>query len=172
MRFAGRVKITVRAVEETRNVTLHSKDLTIHLVKIRQLKPSATAYASAGTTTAATGETRKDADFALIPENEFLVLTWPDVLRKDREYVIEIHFNGSSVEGESKGFFRASENVFATQFGPTFARRAFPCFDEPHLKATFKISVSCDQRLDVISNMEPIAGRLLFFGQFDEVKKL
>lgn len=60
------------------------------------------------------------------------------------------------------GFYRStfkredgSEGILATsQMEPTDARRAFPCFDEPSLKAKFTITLVADKKLTCLSNMD------------------
>jgi len=44
--------------------------------------------------------------------------------------------------------------IVATQMSDTLARRVFPCFDEPDLKATFNVTVLRKQPLISLSNTE------------------
>ncbi len=43
--------------------------------------------------------------------------------------------------------------MLSTQFEACDARRAFPCFDEPNLKATFDFEVEIPKGLVALSNM-------------------
>lgn len=61
------------------------------------------------------------------------------------------------------GFYRAkyedkatgkTKYMATTQMEPTDARRAFPCFDEPNLKATFTITLISSPELTHLSNMD------------------
>jgi puromycin-sensitive aminopeptidase len=64
-----------------------------------------------------------------------------------------------------RGFYRSKFKgpdgkeswVAVTQFESTDARRAFPCWDEPDMKATFSISVVADEGLTVLSNARELS---------------
>lgn len=76
---------------------------------------------------------------------------------------LTIVFRGQ-LDDDLSGFFRFKDPLLesskfqhgytcCTQFQPSDARRAFPCFDQPALKATFNLSIQVPKGLLAISNM-------------------
>jgi aminopeptidase 2 len=63
------------------------------------------------------------------------------------------------------GFYRSSfkdekgetRYLATTQMEPTDARRAFPCFDEPALKAKFTVTLIADKHLTCLGNMDIVS---------------
>lgn len=72
---------------------------------------------------------------------------------------IRISFEGVNND-KMHGFYRSSYKagnkthyLLTSQFESTDARAAFPCFDEPAMKATFSVSIVADKEYMVLSNM-------------------
>jgi cytosol alanyl aminopeptidase len=62
--------------------------------------------------------------------------------------------------GNDEGAFvkeRGADRYVFTQFEATYARRAFPCFDEPAFKAPFSLAVSVPHGLEVVANTRQTA---------------
>ncbi len=137
--FAGEVTIKVRLTQPARTITLHAAEIEFHEVSI-----------------AANG-TSQMASVILDPGTNTAALTVPQALPHG-EASIAIRYTGR-LNDQLRGFYlsRANGRDYAvTQLEPTDARRAFPSFDEPAMKATFAVSVTIDSRDTAISN-----GRLL-----------
>jgi aminopeptidase N len=86
------------------------------------------------------------------------------IWKPDTVYILKIAFHGV-VNDLLCGLYRSTyvdptegttQTIITTQFEPCDARRAFPCFDEPALKATFTLSVRVPVDLQVISNTPPV----------------
>ena len=133
--FAGEENIDVQVTHATSTIILNAAEINF----------GDTAVISAGVT--------QRAQVALDPKNETATLT----LNKDLvEGPAQIHivFVGS-LNDKLRGFYRATANgrkYAVTQFEARDARRAFPCFDEPAMKATFSVSLTVDTGDTAISN--------------------
>ncbi|KAF1730923.1 Aminopeptidase 2, mitochondrial [Beauveria bassiana] len=81
-------------------------------------------------------------------------------LNKGDKAQLELTFDGQ-LNNKMVGFYRSGYTktdgtkgyIATTQMEPTGARQAFPCFDEPALKATFDITLIADRHLTCLSNM-------------------
>src|SRR5690606_8135374 len=77
---------------------------------------------------------------------------------------LHAYFRGE-LNDKLKGFYRSTfvdtdgnEQVIATtQFEATDARRAFPCWDEPEMKAVFAVTLVVDDGLTALSNAQEVA---------------
>lgn len=148
--FNGEVKILVNVTEDTNSVTLHAVDMNID-----RGFTSVKEYSVISNKTKAIGivEQRNDTD------RQFHVIRTSDTLRRGRQYVVHLKFIGN-LNDYLQGFYRSSYAVgnetrwiATTQFQATDARRAFPCFDEPALKAKFQINIARPRNMTSISNM-------------------
>ncbi|KAJ1678497.1 hypothetical protein EV182_003929, partial [Spiromyces aspiralis] len=103
----------------------------------------------------------KVTDFALNKDSETVTLSLSREAPANSKGALTIKFSGT-LNDEMVGFYRSSfkdaqgnsKNIATTQFEPTCARRAFPCFDEPMLKATFDVTLVVPKELTALSNMD------------------
>lgn len=98
------------------------------------------------------------ADWSIDEESEQLVVD----LGSEREpgpITFAAQFKGP-LNDALKGFYRSTftdddgteHTIATTQFQSTDARRAFPCWDEPDMKATFAVTLVVDPELTAVSN--------------------
>ncbi|XP_034382227.1 thyrotropin-releasing hormone-degrading ectoenzyme-like [Cyclopterus lumpus] len=152
--FSGDVGIELECVNATRFIVLHTDRLEVDRVSV-------TAEGGAGGRPAnrpGGGAMRVHRHFAY-PANQMYVVVLHRELKPMRVYRLKVSFN-AAIEDELLGFFRSSYTVqrekrylAVTQFSPTHARKAFPCFDEPVYKATFSLALRHDAQYSALSNM-------------------
>ncbi|KFP66869.1 Endoplasmic reticulum aminopeptidase 1, partial [Cariama cristata] len=138
--FAGTAAIEVTVTRQTSVVILHSKRLNI--------------------TRAAIGSTGSAARVMERWPLEQVALRAAEPLRAGHNYTLSIQYSADlsqSFRGFYKSTYRTREGelrvLAATQFEPTAARMAFPCFDEPAFKARFSIKIRREPKHLALSNM-------------------
>lgn len=163
--FDGNVRIKVIANEETENITLHSKFLKIQTdtIKVKELS-STEATAKKVDKEPATNEDGKPLEVtgtSFDIEHDFFTMKMKTPLEKGKTYEIFIKFSAELNTG-LVGYYRSSYFdqksqkktwMAVTQFEAIHARQAFPCFDEPQMKARFEITLGHDKKYTALSNM-------------------
>lgn len=154
--YQGKVDIELDVKKATKSITLNTFELKVH---------SAEFASDSGKTSSAI----KASDISHDQKNQRCTFTFDQELQQSPSAVLSVSFEGvmnnhmagfyrskyqPTVEA-SKGVARDSENhyMFSTQFESSDARRAFPCFDEPNLKATFDFEMEIPEDLVALSNM-------------------
>ncbi|XP_018397965.1 PREDICTED: uncharacterized protein LOC108775982, partial [Cyphomyrmex costatus] len=145
--FYGESNITIEIRYELSNITLHSWELEINETATTLINDYGTVY--------------KPVKHIQIITSDILVLSFNDVLSPGL-YILNMKFAGNLLDSSQKqGFMKFSylspkgntRWLAVTHFGPNGARRMFPCWDEPAIKATFSISVTHHEKYSVLSNM-------------------
>lgn len=141
--FTGSVRIGIVAVESTNFIRLH------HAVE--RLESVTVLTADEVPITIGDLSYNGQYDFLTIP-------IVGNNLTEGARYFVDIDYVG--MMNYFSGFYRSSYNVnntwlyFAsTLFEPTYARTAFPCYDEPQIRANFTIRLTHVSSFEALSNM-------------------
>lgn len=100
-------------------------------------------------------------DVSVNKDSQVATVKFADTIRAGSSAQLKLDFVGS-LNDNMAGFYRSSYKMpngetrylASTQMEPTDARLAFPCFDEPALKAKFTITLVADKSMTCLSNMD------------------
>ncbi|KAK0596001.1 hypothetical protein LWI29_011907 [Acer saccharum] len=147
--FSGTVKINLSITEKTNFLVLNANQLQVHQA----------LFTTSG------NQQYCPSDVVVDDDDEVVVLVFDETLCVG-EGLLGIEFSGKLNE-HLKGLYRCTyvdegvkKNMAVTQFEAADARRYFPCWDEPALKATFKITFDGPSELTTLSNMPIIDEKL------------
>uniref|UniRef100_A0A670ZHM4 Aminopeptidase n=1 Tax=Pseudonaja textilis TaxID=8673 RepID=A0A670ZHM4_PSETE len=146
--FKGRSTVEFQCMEPTDLILIHSKKLNYtlqdsFLASLRGIDAVAPAIERTW----------------LEEKTEYLVVKLREKLQRDKTYHLHTTFTGELAD-DLAGFYRSTyveggvtKLVATTQMQAADARKAFPCFDEPAMKANFSITLIYLPQYKAISNM-------------------
>ncbi|XP_062985643.1 endoplasmic reticulum aminopeptidase 1 [Elgaria multicarinata webbii] len=144
--FTGLTKIEITVTQQTSSIILHSKYLQIAKATIQGATES--------------HDTAKGVTVLEYPPFEQVALVASEPLQIGHNYIITIEYSANlstNFHGFYKSTYRTPEGevrvLASTQFEPTTARMAFPCFDEPAFKAKFSVKIRREPKHLALSNM-------------------
>jgi puromycin-sensitive aminopeptidase len=145
--FNGEETIEIEVLEPTSSISLNSVEIVIQSCQL----------------TLSSGRVMTARDISLDKPNETATFRFDSAIPAGVAR-LQIKFTGE-LNDRLRGFYRSrytdangqERYMASTQFEATDARRAFPCWDEPALKATFDLTLVIPSDLVAVSNM-PVVG--------------
>ena len=131
--FNGAVTVQLTATDTAECIVLNQHELQIDSVR----------YAWQGE-----DFSDKDLPVTMVSEHDQFIVKLPHSARKGASVTLLIHYSGALGRNNAGLYLSTYEQdnetvpMIVTQFEATYARRAFPCFDEPAFKANFSISIT------------------------------
>ncbi len=140
--YLGIQTVEIQVLENTKSIFLNSIGIKI----------------SHASLIAANDKENNNLSVEYFEDEERICLSSKNEIKKG-EYKLYLEFN-SDITNDLKGFYRSKfltkkdeeKWIATTQFEPTSARNAFPCWDEPEYKAVFSISIVADKKYLRVSN--------------------
>ncbi|WPH01164.1 aminopeptidase 2 [Acrodontium crateriforme] len=144
-KYEGTVSIELDVIEDTKSISLNTVDLEILETKV----------SAGGTVISSSPKVSYDMD------SQTTKVEFDEVIPAGSKATLFHKFTGV-LNDNMAGFYRSSyktesgelKYMATTQMEPTDARRAFPCFDEPALKAEFTVTLIADDNMTCLSNMD------------------
>uniref|UniRef100_A0A674EX67 Aminopeptidase n=1 Tax=Salmo trutta TaxID=8032 RepID=A0A674EX67_SALTR len=161
--FTGNSTVYFRCVEKTKTIFLHSKQ-NVTDVTVKDLDNKRTI----------------NVKNTILYNNEsnFLEIRLEGVLEEDGNYSLFTAFEGELLN-DLAGFYMSSykkepstKDDTKTQMQPTDARKVFPCFDEPAMKAEFKVTIIHRFSTHALANGKDIDGETWEVTRFQTTKKM
>ncbi|KAF1836744.1 hypothetical protein BDW02DRAFT_566686 [Decorospora gaudefroyi] len=143
--YEGTVTIDLDVVDDTTSISLNTNELSIHTTQV----------------TAGEKVITKTPDLTTDHDEQTTKVSFDQTLPAGSKATLTMTFSGilnDNMAGFYRSSFKAEDGSTAymatTQMEPTDARRAFPCFDEPALKAKFTVTLVADAHMTCLSNMD------------------
>ncbi|PYI30864.1 hypothetical protein BP00DRAFT_345294 [Aspergillus indologenus CBS 114.80] len=151
--YDGVIRVKARVTRPTKEIVLNSKEIEVQKVEI---------HGEDGTKLSEASEITYDGP------SERVTFKFPSEIAPSN-ILLSVHFTGT-MNNAMAGFYRSKYTpvvepagdtpkegdfhyMLSTQFESCDARRAFPCFDEPNLKATFDFEIEVPTGQTALSNM-------------------
>ncbi|KAJ3270371.1 hypothetical protein HDV01_007899 [Terramyces sp. JEL0728] len=141
--FHGTVNIALNISKKTDFVIVHHQELSVDFAGFKPLHSNQEIPLS---------------HQEYVPQYQYAIYHFNSIL-DEGEYQISLKFNGK-LANNNAGYYLATyklgsetKYIATTQFAPISARFAFPCLDEPEMKAKFQLSMTTEKSYHALNNM-------------------